>query len=272
MVIITGADDILTLPPLKETIKELYGVSSETKKPIDVQELSKRIGEKPSLLLCAMLISQPKCSSFGVNCLIEVLAGIAENQPITVCLDYGPNQSRPFNFILATDGFLKELFEPINIAIGEKNHANVTFLFTPEHRVSKQALREHSDLNGSFELDLKIDMGITVFYHGPTQKRERKYIPIGSVVVEFDGPTHLSDEQVRKDKLRDSMVQSNGCTVFRVQIPYNHQGKGSVQLNRDNISDMLNGQIKDIKNHFQNRLFSTVNANYLLKELIKNNL
>jgi hypothetical protein len=142
--IIKGVDDcdIFHLQPLEKTIKERYGISSETKKPLDVQELSKRIGESPSLLLCAMLSSQPKCSLFGVNCLIEVLAGIAENQPIYVgCLDYGSNQSRPFNFTLATDGFLKELFEPINLAIGERNQAIADFCFTPEHRVSKQALR-----------------------------------------------------------------------------------------------------------------------------------
>jgi hypothetical protein len=116
-------------------------------------------------------------------------------------------------------------------------------------------------------------MGITVFHYCPTQKTEQQkrkseFIPVGSVVVEFDGPTHLSDEQVRRDKLRDSMVQSNGCTVFRIQMPYNHQGKGSTQLNRDSISDILEGQIKDIKSHFQNRLFATVNASHLLKNLL----
>jgi hypothetical protein len=274
--LIEGLDgcDIFQLQPLEKTIKDRYGISFETKKPLDIQELSKRIGETPSLLLCAMLSSQPKCSLFGVNCLIEVIAGIAENHPVYVGrLDYGANQSRPFNFTLATDGFLKELFEPINLALGERSHALVEFCFTPEYRVSKQALREFTESNGSFELDLKIDLGISAFYDLLDKKTEQKkrkseFIPIASVVVEFDGPAHLSDEQVRRDKLRDSMVQSSGCTVFRIQMPYNQQGKGAAQINRDRMSNMLEGQVRDIKNHFQNRLFATVNASYLLKKLL----
>lgn len=273
--LIKGVDDygFFHLPPLEQSIKEIYGVDAKNKNPLDIQELSKRIGEKPSLLLCAMLSSQPKCSLFGVKCLIEVLAGIAGNQPISVsCLDYGPNQTRPFNFTLSTEGFLKELFEPINLALGERNHASAYFCFAPEHRVSKKELRELTEVNGSFELDLKIDMGITIFYDSPSQNNENRKsesIPVGSVVVEFDGPTHLSDEQVRKDKIRDSMVQSNGCTVFRVQMPYKHQGKGATELNRESLTAMLEGQVQDIKNHFQNRLFATVNASYLLKSLLE---
>lgn len=266
--------DIFQLQPLQEAIKERYGIGFETRKPLDMQALSKRIGENPSLLLCAMLSSQPKCSLFGVNCLVEVIASIADNHSVYVSsLDYGPNQSRPFNFTLATDGFLKELFEPINLALGERSHAFVEFCFTPEHGVSKQALREVSESSGSFELDLKIDLGISVFYDLSNQrtvqkKRRSEFIPIASVVVEFDGPTHLSDENVRKDKLRDSIVQSSGCTVFRIQMPYNQQGKGAAQINRDRMSNILEGQILDIKNHFQNRLFATVNASYLLKKLL----
>ncbi|MCU0070015.1 hypothetical protein N8H71_00345 [Pseudomonas koreensis] len=215
-----GDCDIFQLQPLEEEIKERYGISFETKKPLDVEELSKRIGRTPSLLLCAMLSSQPKCSLFGVNCLIEVIAGIAENHPVYVGrLDYGSRQFRPFNFILATDGFLKEVFEPVKLALGEKCHAFVGFSFTPEHRISKLALRESLESSGSFDLDLKIDLGVSVFYdlsNNKTvpKKRKSEFIPIASIVVEFDGPAHLSDEQVRKDKLRDSMVQSSGCTVF----------------------------------------------------------
>lgn len=268
------SDDIFQLQPLGEEIRKRYGISLETKKPLDVKELSERIGEIPSLLLCAMLSSQPKCSLFGIKCLIEVIAGIAEGHSISVaCLDYGPHQSRPFNFTLATDGFLKESFDPINLALGKQNHALMSFGFTPEHRVLKHALREAPESNGTFELDLKIDLDIAVFYNAfnktiEKQDRKSEVIPIASVVVEFDGPTHLHDEQVRKDKLRDSMVQSSGCTVFRIQMPYIQQGKGAAQINRDKISQLLEDQIKDIKNHFQNRLFTMVNASYLLKELL----
>ncbi|MBT2771034.1 DUF559 domain-containing protein [Halomonas sp. ISL-60] len=275
---IKGADrsNIFNLPPLEKTIKELYHVDIETKRPLDIQELSKRIGEKPSLLLCAMLASQPNSSVFGVKCLIEVFAGIAENQPVVVSeLDYGLVQTRPFNFTLVTNGFLNDEFEPINEALGERNHASVGFKFTPENRVPKLGLREKPKLNGSFDLDLKIDMFITVFADCPRQNKEQQKrinetIPVGSVVIEFDGPTHLGDEQVRKDKLRDSMVQSKGYTVFRIQTPYQHQGKGSTDLNRDSIANMLEGQIQDIKNHFQNRLFDAIDTSYLLNSLTGN--
>lgn len=269
-----GDRDIFQLRPLEEEIKERYNISLETKKPLDVQGLSKRIGQGPSLLLCAMLKSQPDCSLFGVNCLIEVIAGIAENHPVYVgCLDYGLNRYRPFNFTLATDGFLKEVFEPINLALGKKSHASVRFCFTPEYKISKQALRDFSESNGSFGLDLKIDLDMTIFYDCSSheteqQKRKSDFIPIASVVVEFDGPAHLNDEQVRKDKIRDSMVQSSGCTVFRIQTPYNQQGKGAAQINRDRLSDIIEDQVRDIKNHLQNRLFATVNASYLLKNLL----
>lgn len=277
--VIKGVDqnNIFNSPSLEKTIKDLYRVDIETKRPLDIQELSKRIGEKPSLLLCAMLANQPNSSVFGVKCLIEVLAGIAENQHIVVSeLDYGPVQTRPFNFTFITNGFLNEEFEPINEALGERNHASVGFKFTPENRVPKLGLRENPKLNGSFDLDLKIDMFITIFADCPKQNKEQQKrinetIPVGSVVVEFDGPAHLRDEQVRKDKLRDSMVQSKGYTVFRVQTPYQHQGKGSTALNRNSIATTLEGQIQDIKNHFKNRLFDAINASYLLKSLAGNN-
>ncbi|MFW0986301.1 hypothetical protein [Vibrio parahaemolyticus] len=277
---IKGLDDetsIFSLPPLSKTIKERYNIDTETKVPLDIQALSKRIGEKPSLLLCALLVSQPKCSKFGVECLIEVLAGISGNESVVVGeLDYGTIQTRPFNFTLITNGFLREVFEPINEEIGERNHASVSFKFIPEHNVKKNDLREFPKLTSSYDLDLKIEMSITIFADRPEKNgdgnnRINESIPVGSVVVEFDGLTHLNDEQVRKDKLRDSMVQSTGCTVFRIQVPYQQDGKGSGATNRSNLSTLLVGQIEDIKNHFQNRLFETVRASYLLKSLVENN-
>ena len=272
--LVEGVDpnDLMWGPSLEERIRENFQVDINTKKPLDIQKLSERIGKRPSLLLCAMLRS-PKCSKFGAECLIEVLAGIAENQPIGVSyLDYGPNQTRPFNFTLTTEGFLKELFEPINLALEERNHVVADFCFTPEHNVSKKELREFTKTNSSYDLDLKIDMYITISYdcsnkNNEKRKRESESILVGSVIVEFDGPMHLNDEQVRKDKIRDSMVQSNGCTVFRVQKPYKHQGQGTTKLNSDILSATLEGQIQDIKNHFQNKIFATIKTHHLLKSL-----
>lgn len=263
---------------LEKIIKETYRVGIETKIPLDIQEVSRRIGERPSLLLCAMLASQPNCSTFGVKCLIEVLAGIAENQPIIVSeLDFNSSQLRPFNFTLATNGFLNEEFEPINENLEEGSNSSVSFIFTPEHRVPKLGLRENPRINGSFDLDLKIDMFMTIFAGCPNKnkfqyQRINESIPIASVVVEFDGPTHLHDEQVRKDKVRDSMVQGQGYTVFRIQMPYQHQGEGSKSLNQRNLDALIEGQIQDIRNHFQNRLFKVVDTNFLLKSLTKKNL
>ncbi|CAH7081599.1 conserved hypothetical protein [Vibrio chagasii] len=263
--------DVSSLPALEKTIKERYNVDSNTKKPLNINELSKFIGEKPSLLLCAMLVSESKCSKFGTECIIEILKGIAGKQTIYVSeLDYGPNQIRPLNFKLGTSGFLSDEFEPINVALGEKNHATVSFKFTPEYKVSKQLLRE--DIRGSFDLDLKIEMALVIFADSPNQdtdpKRMSESISVGNIVVEFDGPSHLTDEKVRADKNRDSMIQSQGATVFRVQLPYQHKGPNSTALNRENLDTLLQGHIEDLKNHFQNRLYNTVKASLLLKSLI----
>lgn len=273
--VIKGVDyrEMSFLPSLEKTIKERYNVDTNTKKPLNINELSKYIGEKPSLLLCAMLASESKCSKFGTECIIEILKGIAGKQSIYVSeLDYGPNQIRPLNFKLGTNGFLSDEFEPINVALGEKNHATVSFKFTPEYKVSKLLLREDTRVRGSFDLDLKIEMDLVIFADSPNQdtdpKRMSESISVGNVVVEFDGPSHLTDEKVRADKTRDSMIQSQGTTVFRVQLPYQHKGANSTALNRDNLDTLLQGHIEDLKSHFQNRLYNTVKASLLLKSLI----
>lgn len=281
MIVITGLDtySIYNLPPLKKTIKECFNIDSETKKPLNIQQLSKRIGENPSLLLCAMLTTDSMCSKFGVECLIEVLAGIADNNPVHVAtLDYGPRQTRPFNFTLTTRGFLNEVFNSINELLCERNQAYFGFTFIPENKITKSDLRSgQSNLYGTFSLDLTIELHMTIFadeinQNMEQQKRIQKDFLIGRVVVEFDGIQHLSDEQVRKDKLRDSMIQGEGCTVFRIQMPYQQDGTGSSKVNKENLSTLLNGQVEDIKNHFRNRLHEAISINYLLRSLIKSNL
>ncbi|MCJ8512240.1 DUF559 domain-containing protein [Acinetobacter lwoffii] len=275
--IIRGIDPryISTLPSLEERIEQRYKINNETKKPFNIQELSKRIGEKPSLLLCAML-SDPHCSKFGVECLIEVLAGIADNNPIYVSsLDYGPNQTRPFNFTLMTQGFLNEEFINVNNLLGERDHACFSFTFIPENKISQSDLRNgQSNIKGKFSLDLTIELHMTIFadqINHNTKQHERivEDFLIGKVVIEFDGINHLNDEQVRKDKLRDSMIQGEGFTVFRIQMPYQHAGKGSNKINKENLSILLKGQIEDIKNYFKNTFHNAISVNYLLHSLIR---
>lgn len=279
--VITGINpySIINLPPLYKTIKECFNIDRETKKPFNIQELSERIGENPSLLLCAMLATDSTCSKFGVECLIEVLAGIADSNPIHVgSLDYGPHQTRPFNFTLTTRGFLNEVSNSINELLGERNHACFSFTFIPENKIAKSDLRNgQSNLTGTFSLDLTIELCMTIFADETDQnmdqpKRINKEFLIGRVVVEFDGIQHLNDEQVRKDKLRDSMIQGEGCTVFRIQMPYQQAGTGSSKVNKENLSTLLNGQVEDIKNHFRNRLQEAISVNYLLRSLIQSNL
>ncbi|GEM_PF-3277433 len=276
---IQGLDSryIHTLPSLEKQIKERFNIDNETKKPFNIQELSERIGEKPSLLLTAMLMTDSKCSKFGVECLIEVLAGIAENSPVYVAvLDYGSYETRPFNFELKTCGFLSEVFNSINELLGECDHACFGFKFIPENKISKSHLRNgQSDLSGTFSLDLTIELYMTIFANEINQniaKRICENFLIGRVVVEFDGNTHLGDEQVRSDKLRDSMIQGEGCTVFRIQSTYQQTGTGSTKANKENLSTLLNGQVEDIKNHFKNRFYEAISVNYLLRRIINSNL
>lgn len=277
---ITGVDEHswYSLPPLKEIIKDRFNISSETKKPFNVQELSKRIGENPSLLLSAMLKTDSMCSKFGVECLIEVLAGIADDNPVHVAqLDYSLPQTRPFNFTLKTDGFLNEVFNSLNELLGERDHACFSFHFIPENKITKPDLRNgQSNLTGTFSLDLTIELHMTIFTNeliqNMGQQKRIHQILIARVVVEFDGPQHLNDEQVRKDKLRDSMIQGEGCTVFRIQSPYKLNGASSNKVYNENLSTLLNGQVEDIKNHFKNHFGNTIYSNYLLRSLIHSNL
>jgi hypothetical protein len=279
--VIRGVDEhsFLRLPSLEKNIKEHFNIDNETKKPFNIEELSKRIGGNPSLLLCAMLNTDPMCSKFGVECLIEVLAGIASNNPVRVAeLDYGPNTTRPFNFILSTQGFLNEVFNSINELLGEHNTAIFGFSFIPENKITKSYLpSSQTNRTGNFTLDLTIELYMTIYADAinqnmQSQERINKSFLISRVIVEFDGVQHLSDEQVRKDKLRDSMVQGAGCTVFRIQMPYQQVGKGSSQINKENLSTLINGQVEDIKNHFKNRFYEAISTNYLLQSLIINNL
>ncbi|OBU19973.1 hypothetical protein CTM88_20430 [Photobacterium aquimaris] len=79
------------------------------------------------------------------------------------------------------------------------------------------------------------------------------------------GQTIFKDETVRADKLRDSMIQSTGSAVFRIQTPYQQSGPGSVVLNRETLDNLIEGQIEYIKNHFQSKLFNLVSTGYLLR-------
>ncbi|MBO2671647.1 DUF559 domain-containing protein [Shewanella algae] len=78
------------------------------------------------------------------------------------------------------------------------------------------------------------------------------------VVVEFDGPLHLNSDNVRADKLRDSFVQSQGATVFRVQSVNTHDLNRAQQDEKSH--EQLMAHIENIKEHFRNRLFAVLST------------
>lgn len=256
---------------IEELIKQHFNVDISTTKPLDVKQLSQRIGTLPSLLIVSML-TRPNCSTYGVECFIKVLEGIADNGTFGVhYYDHNKAQTRPFNFKLTTSGFLLDENVHINESLDESDYAQLVFTFIPEYKISKSFLREDITRNGSFDLDLKIDCSLVVWSNSFSSppKGVCEEILVASVVVEFDGPNHLKDETVRADKLRDSMIQSTGSTVFRIQTPYLQSGPGSVALNRQTLDNLIKGQIEDIKNHFRNKLFNLVSTSYLLRQLIE---
>lgn len=241
-----------------------YGISRLTNKPLSFNAVSEKIGDKPALLMLTML-KNPNCSIFGIESAIEVMSGIAGVEAINVAsISTGlPRTTRPLNFSLCSNGFLKPEVEHLQFL-------NLRFGFLPEIKVRIYGTNGiDGPTKGAFDLDLVINLYATVSIpETADSKRIFQDVELVSVVVEFDGPTHLSDEYVRRDKRRDSAVQGMGKTVFRLQTPYKVDGPGSTKAYKDKQELLISELIQDIKNHFSSKLFSVLNASPLIMAAI----
>lgn len=256
---LTKVEDIIESTALES------GVHRTTTHPISFADLSAKIGENPAFLMLSML-KNPNCSKAGLETIIDVIQGIAGDESIYVSeIDLGQFVLRPLNFILGTRGFLQEDF-------ATNKHMSCFFSIIPEANYKKSSMKDGE--KGSYSLDLEINLNVVVSIP-KTELQDRIFetVKIASVVVEFDGPAHLQDEAVRTDKVRDSMIQGLGKTVFRIQTPYKHKGENSQQLNKDNLSDLVEDHISDIKSHFRVLLqnhFATIDILRLAIEAEKN--
>lgn len=224
-----------------------HGVNCYTTKPLSFENTATKIGNEPALLMLSML-SDVKCSKEGIATVIDVMRGIAGDEPISVAeLDFKPPFVRPLNFKLQTPGFLKEDFN-------NSKHMTCSFKFTPEAKYNRSIMREGA--RGVLSLDLEIEMHIVVFMRKTeTTPRVFESVNVSTVVVEFDGPDHLRDEMVRTDKERDSMIQAMGKTVFRIQTPYKQRGMDSTKKYNTELNDLVKRHIGDIKEHFRQMMF-----------------
>jgi hypothetical protein len=237
-----------------------YNVNRDTVKPLSFDDVSKKIGDKPALLMLSML-SDAKCSKVGIETAIEVMYGIAGNECVSVSmLDFDPPFVRPLNFSLRTNGFLKEDFDNFK-------YMDCSFSFTPEARYNQSDMRDGA--RGTFSLDLEIAMFINVSIpKSDTTPRIFESVEVASVVLEFDGPTHLHDERVRTDKERDSMIQGQGKTVFRIQTPYKIKGPDCIKAYNTELDALVRRQIGDIKEHFRKTMYRQFKASALINTAI----
>lgn len=248
MVIIRGINQAsaLLLPPTPLLVERLAlkrGIDRHTTTPISFDAVSKKIGESPAFLMLSML-HNPNCSKEGIESAIEVMSGITGKDYLSVKeLDLTMGGTRLLGFKLNTEGFLKDDFE-------NNGRFKCSFHIAPEVRYKKGMIKDGA--KGVYTLDMEITMFLTLII--PDRRPEKppfKIIDVASVVVEFDGPSHLNDEAVRSDKERDSLIQSMGKTVFRIQTPYKHKGEGSGKAYKDALDDVLKNHIQNIKEHFR---------------------
>lgn len=220
-------------------------VSKQTQKPISYEQLESELGEAAGLLLLTLIAENAKCSVAGAKAVIDVMNGLTggkEFKPNTIDLS-----KKTIDFTLCTDGFLAGDLDAYPNMWCE-------LVFHPESNAPKSVLKD--GLKGDYRLDMKIDL---VLHLAGDKKFARSSYTIATVIVEYDGDTHLNDSNVRRDKYRDSLIQRNGGAVFRIQSPYRAPNVTASDY-RKQESDELNQHIDNIREHLRVRLFDYIKS------------
>ncbi|OZT86175.1 hypothetical protein CIK04_03390 [Vibrio sp. 03_296] len=213
------------------------GVDCNTSKPIPYDELSFKLGHTTSLLILC-LSKNPKVSAPALRGTVELISKLSTYPSFKVASLTMNNYP---DFSLET----WEKYGLFSEDLENFNNISHFFRITPELKVPKTSLGLNS--RGAFELDLSLEL---IVVKGGIEHSAAK------VVVEFDGPLHLNSDNVRADKLRDSFVQSQGATVFRVQSVNTHDLNRAQQDEKSH--EQLMAHIENIKEHFRNRLFAVL--------------
>lgn len=242
-----------SLTTMLETVAQENRVGRYTTKPIRFSEVEAKLGTDQALLVMS-LFGRPNSSKQSVVAFVDIVHELAEGEPVQIVeLDFKGQLCRPLNFVLGSNGFLNKDLLASDIL-------SCFFRFTPESRRQKSQLREGE--KGYVDLDIEIELYLNITTPTPPgQKLKMDQIKIATAIVEFDGKHHLNDERVRIDKDRDSMVQSQGAAVFRIQTPYEH---GSHSMLEKAIRIITKKQTQDIKEYFRNTLYTNIQAARLI--------
>lgn len=238
-----------------------HNVTREMVRPLSFREISKKIGEKAAFLMLSLL-DNPNCSKEAIEAVVEVIHSLAGengiyasslhvtevNNGIRGLLGKTTKEDlRIGGFSLHTRGFL-------NTDLEQLEEISCKFIFTPESKSPKSLFEDGA--RGIYSFDLKID-----FILEREQGKDKSAVTMATVIAEYDGPTHLMDEQVRKDKARDSSVQSTGATVFRIQTPHKERKQSEY---KQALSETKIKTIGDIKEFFRNTLYKHFEVSNLI--------
>ncbi len=238
-----------------------HNVTREMVSPLSFREISKKIGEKAAFLMLSLL-DNPNCSKEAIEAVVEVIHSLAGdngiyanslhvtevNNGIRGLLEKTTKEYlRIGGFSLHTRGFL-------NTDLEQLEEISCKFIFTPEYKSPKSLFEDGA--RGVYSFDLKID-----FILEREQGKDKSAVTMATVIAEYDGPTHLMDEQVRKDKARDSSVQSTGATVFRIQTPHKDRKQSEY---KQALSETKIKTIGDIKEYFRNTLYKHFEVSNLI--------
>jgi len=116
---------------------------------------------------------------------------------------------------------------------------------TPQGKCFKSFL---NDVSKPFEIDLLIELYLV---------SDSGKIRIANAALEYDGPFHLQEKNIRKDKFRDSCIQAKDIPVFRLPSQNTHlsalQGRkefsSRLDMYIDNVNQFFRKRIHDYERH-----------------------
>jgi len=242
-------------PSMIEVIEEYARGKGITRSQKEYNKLASKIGDLPALLMLSKK-QDKKVSKSGFDNAIEVITGIADKKQIYPSITVSGKDYKLLHGCLSGHGgFLQDDFDNM------KGMSSGHFSFELEKPLPRNLMIEGA--SGSIFIDLAVTL--EAWITKPDGKRAS--IEIARVAVEFDGPKHVNDENVRNDKLRDSDLHSLGYKVFRVQTPYKLKGHGSTRLNRENSEAELKKHINNIKESLRKSLYEFENYHHFRYKL-----
>lgn len=196
--------------------------------PFDLGRATAMLGSEEAALALYGTLKDPHCSKEGLSVILEVMHGVAGGRKLEpYCYINEPIPKYSFSTSTTIEN---EFFKNSDFTLH--------LIFSPEQKADKSCFRP--DLKGHYYLDLAITL--RVIGKAPDAFGGGLIVEI-PIVVEYDGHSHLADEQVRKDKMRDSIIQTQGISIFRIQSPYKHN-KASYQ---EDLKEIIDFHVTNIK-------------------------